>query len=116
MLLPPNLRQRLGELAQRVAEISRRVRQAVTEAVTRTLTRAAHEVVDDCLDRPVCRRALPAYGPFPPEDYDPWSDEPPDDAWDGSDPRSTDADRLGPTGPCVPPPPPPPPAPPPCAG
>jgi len=67
---------RLAELGQHLAELSRRVRQAVAEAIRETVAHLGRDAVDRVLGRPLLPTLPPEHDDDPVDhrEYDPWDD------------------------------------------
>jgi hypothetical protein len=76
---------RLRELGLHLAELSRRVREAVTEAVRETVAQLARDTVDHVLSRRISGPLVPQRHDDPQDEFDPWVDDEEPDSWSSSD-------------------------------
>jgi hypothetical protein len=76
---------RLRELGQHLAKISRRVAEAVTEAIRETAAKLACDALGRILPRRLSAPAVPKWRDDPEEEYDPWTDEEEPGPWRAHD-------------------------------
>jgi hypothetical protein len=72
---------RLRELGQHLAEINRRVRAAVAQAVRETVAQLARDAVDCVLPRRIFDPSMPQRYDDPEDEFDSWTDDEEPDCW-----------------------------------
>jgi hypothetical protein len=84
--MPILLGRRLRELGQHLAEIGKRVREAVTQAIRETMAQLARDAVDRVLPRRFYGPRVFGERDFAEDHYDPWQDEVvEEDSWTASE-------------------------------